>query len=89
VTSAQAIKRLTPAQRRFYVRLQGHRGPGLYASRQERRSADALVRLGWAEVAPVDAIGVHYRLTDLGKLIAGPIAFTWPEAVRAELGAKP
>lgn len=77
MTSEQAIKSLTPAQRRLYERLQQTRNhDGLYATRRERISGAVLVRMGWAEVSPVDAVGVHYRLTDLGKLIAGPIVFT-------------
>lgn len=77
MTSEQAIKSLTPAQRRLYERLQGTRNPdGLYATRRERFSGAVLVRMGWAEVSNADAVGVHYRLTDLGKLIAGPIFCT-------------
>lgn len=76
MTSEQAIKSLSPAQRRLYERLQKTRDPdGIYLSRLERRTFSVLRRMGWAEVAPVNGIGVYGRLTDLGKLIAGPIAF--------------
>lgn len=77
MTSEQAIKSLSPAQRRLFARLLKTRDPdGIYLSRLERRSFLVLKRMGWAEVAPVNGIGVHARLTDLGKLVTGPIAFT-------------
>jgi len=74
VTSEQAIRSLSPAQRKLYERMLAEPA-GSRTSRTEQRSASVLVRMGWAEVAPVDAVGVHYRLTDLGKLISGPIAY--------------
>lgn len=46
-----------------------------FRARRQRRSADVLVRMGWAECVERDAECCGYRLTDLGKLIAGPIVY--------------
>lgn len=77
MTSEQAIKSLSPAQRRIFERLQAKTDDpnGFYLTRIERRSAAVLERMGWITHSGL-AVWCRYRLTDLGKLIAGPIAFT-------------
>lgn len=77
MTSEQAIGQLSPAQRRVFERLQKSRDPeGVYLSRMERRSGRVLVRLGWAELrVHTNGEPPTFRLTDFGKLLAGPIVF--------------
>ena len=73
MTSAQLIKSLTVPQRRMYERLQkGRLSPPLLSS--ERRPVQKLIKLKLAE--PIWYEGkLYWQLTDLGKLVAGPIAY--------------
>jgi hypothetical protein len=80
MTSEQAIKQLSPAQRRLFEELQKRQHPndiakgGVLLTRRQRISAAVLVRIGWVEHdgAGYDAWR-RYRLTDLGKLIADTV----------------
>jgi hypothetical protein len=85
MTSEQAIRLLTPAQRRIFTELQepSRTGYWCYRSRREQRSADALVSLGYVECVERSAQGNAYRLSDLGKLLVGPLVFT-PEKQAAK-----
>ncbi len=74
MTSAEFIRSLTEPQRRAFKELEAC-GGRRYAppAGTRRRPYAALIKLNVVQMA-YDAGGLYYCLTDLGKLIHGPIA---------------
>ncbi len=71
MTSEQLIKSLTVPQRKMFERLQKGKVIAPLLS-SERRPIRKLIELKLAEPTYAGG-GLHWQLTDFGKLIAGPV----------------